>query len=96
MDSKIVPPKDVSPIYCSACRRFHGYESIKKGFVIIYCSNCKTWTVHIGRLSNVQRILKEIDPFIQHLTEDTKQRILKKEKQVSPEKPEMAQKGGEA
>lgn len=82
--AKIMPPKDVSPIYCSMCRRFHGYESIKKGFIITYCPNCKSWTIHVGKLSNVQKILKEIDPFIKNLTNETKQRILKsKDRQKS-------------
>ncbi len=90
-----VPP-EVSPMYCSGCRRFLGYESIRKGFAISYCSKCKTWTVHVGRNTNIERTLKQLRGFLEDLTTQTKDRILKREAgkaQIGQDSPRESQKG---
>ena len=76
-------PKDVYQVRCSRCGRFLGYESIKSGFVLFYCPKCKSWTIQVGKKTNVESVLKEIQPFIDHLTKEKKGISSKVDNQVS-------------
>ena len=63
---------DISPVYCSACRRFLGYDSIKKGYMLLYCPKCKAWNVIVGKSTNAERVNKIVKEFLQELTESRK------------------------
>lgn len=65
-------PEGLSPKYCSGCGRFQGYEFIKKGYVIDYCKVCKSWTVHVGRSTNIEKVYKTVKPFLEQLTKRKK------------------------
>jgi len=61
-------PEDLYQVRCSRCGRFLGYESIKSGFVLFYCPKCKNWTISVGEKTKVESVLKEVQPFIDDLT----------------------------
>lgn len=70
MSSKVKAPFDLLQIRCSGCGRFLGYESIKRGFAILLCPKCKKWTVQVGSYTDVERVLKNIGPFLEVLTKE--------------------------
>jgi len=70
---------DLSPVYCSACRRFLGYESIKKGYALIYCKNCKAWNVIVGRSTNAEKVDKTVKEFLANLTRVRQANIIEEE-----------------
>lgn len=87
---------DITPMYCSGCRRFVGYESIRKGFAVTYCPRCKAWTVHIGRNTNLEKTMKHLKGFLDSLTTRTRERILRKGSRESSSRaksPEESNKG---
>lgn len=83
---KISIPEGLNPVYCSKCRRFLGYENIKKGYVIIYCKNCKSWNVSVGSSTNINKVYKTIEEFIKNLTKFKENDKLSNKRPIYPNK----------
>ena len=83
--NKIKIPEGLNPRYCAGCGRFLGFEAIKKGYVIDYCSRCKSWTVQVGRATNMEKVYKNVKPLIEELTKEKKKVNINVEGQKSSE-----------
>ena len=65
--SNVPLPPDCTPVYCSKCRRFLGYEAIRKGYALLMCPKCKAYNILVGKLTNVDRIMNEVRPMIEEI-----------------------------